>query len=178
MFGDPELNQKSYKKEPLSKHAEVIVGYPFQSADYSDKGIKIVGGYNLMQGFIDWDNSKFLPNSDGFEQYLLQDEDIVMAMDRPWVNGGFKIAEIDISHLPALLIQRTACIRVKDIEEKFLFSLLNSPWFLEHCNVTGSLVPHISNKDINSFEIILPPADEQRAFSDFVHQIDKSKVAE
>ena len=48
-----------------------------------------------------------------------QENDIVMAMDRPWVNGGFKIARVDAIHLPALLIQRTACIRGKDLEQEF-----------------------------------------------------------
>ena len=176
MFGDPETNPKGYNKETLNKHADVFVGYPFKSGGYTETGIRIVGGYNLMQGYIVWDECKNWPDSMGYEQYLLQNGDIVMAMDRPWVNGGFKIASIDEEHLPALLIQRTACIRVTDVEQKFLYELLNSNRFAKHCNITGSLVPHISNKDINSYEIILPPLTEQRAFSTFVKQVDKSKV--
>ena len=177
MFGDPEINTKGYQKEPLQKHADVLVGYPFKSEGYTEGGVRIVGGYNLMQGFIIWEDCKYWPDTDGFEQYLLKDGDIVMAMDRPWVNGGFKIASVDKEHLPALLIQRTACIRGKDVEQEFLYSLLNSHWFADHCNITGSLVPHISNKDINSYEIVLPPIEEQKAYAEFVRQVDKSKVA-
>jgi type I restriction enzyme S subunit len=175
MFGDPEINTKGYQKEPLQKHADVLVGYPFKSEGYTEGGVRIVGGYNLMQGFIIWEDCKYWPDTDGFEQYLLKDGDIVMAMDRPWVNGGFKIASVDKEHLPALLIQRTACIRGKDVEQEFLYSLLNSHWFADHCNITGSLVPHISNKDINSYEIVLPPIEEQKAYAEFVRQVDKSK---
>ena len=176
MFGDPQINPKGYKKETLNKHADVFVGYPFKSEGYAETGIRIVGGYNLMQGYIVWNECKHWPALRGYEQYLLQNGDIVMAMDRPWVNGGFKIASVDEGHLPALLIQRTACIRVNDVEQEFLYELLNSNRFAEHCNITGSLVPHISNKDINSYEIILPPIAEQKEFSEFVQQVDKSKA--
>ena len=175
MFGDPEINPKGWKKEPLKEHASVLVGYPFPSEGYTSEGIDIVGGYNLMQGYIQWDESKHWPDANGYEQYLLQTNDIVMAMDRPWVNGGFKVARVDAMHLPALLIQRTACIRGNDLEQEFLYSQLNTKRFAEHCNITGSLVPHISNKDINSFQVIIPPIGEQRRFTDFIAQVDKSK---
>ena len=175
MFGDPESNPKEWVKEPLKDHAEVLVGYPFPSEGYSEEGVDIVGGYNLMQGFIQWDESKHWPSEKGYEQYLLQADDIVMAMDRPWVNGGFKIAKVDDSHLPALLIQRTACIRGKGLRQEFLHTLLDSRGFAEHCNVTGSLVPHISNKDIYSFQVILPPIELQNEFVSFARQIDKSR---
>ena len=177
MFGDPELNPKGWEKGALKEHADVLVGYPFPSEGYSEEGINIVGGYNLMQGYVLWEDSKHWPEDTGYKQYLLQANDIVIAMDRPWVNGGFKIARIDKSHLPALLIQRTACIRSRDLEQEFLYMLLDSPRFAEHCNVTGSLVPHISNKDINSFQVILPPMNLQRQFTTFVNQVDKSKFA-
>lgn len=175
MFGDPEINPKGWDKAPLKDHAEVLVGYPFPSEGYSEEGVDIVGGYNLMQGYIQWNDSKHWPNETGYEQFLLQENDIVMAMDRPWVNGGFKIARVDANHLPALLIQRTACIRGKGILQEFLHMLLDSQRFAEHCNITGSLVPHISNKDINSFQVILPPIELQNEFASFVAQVDKSK---
>lgn len=175
MFGDPETNPKGWKKESLKEHAEVIVGYPFPSEGYTETGISIVGGYNLMQGFIQWEDSKHWPNEQGYKQYLLQSNDIVMAMDRPWVNGGFKIAKVEAKYLPALLIQRTACIRGRDLEQEFLYSLLNTQRFAEHCNITGSLVPHISNKDINSFKVIIPPEKVQKQFSAFASQADESK---
>ena len=177
MFGDPEINPKGWKKELLKDHADVMVGYPFSSEGYTSEGTDIVGGYNLMQGYIQWDESKRWPDTEGYEQYLLQANDIVMAMDRPWVNDGFKIARVDAAHLPALLIQRTACIRGKGLEQEFLHSLLDTKRFAAHCNITGSLVPHISNKDINSFSVIIPPIEEQRRFVAFVSQVDKSKAA-
>ena len=49
--------------------------------------------------------------------------------------------------------------------------------FDKQCNVTGSLVPHISAKDIRSFSIMLPPLELQDQFAAFVEQTDKSKLA-
>ena len=175
MFGDLNSNEKNWGKESLKHHAKVIVGYPFKSKDYTETGIRIVGGYNLMQGYVVWSECKYWERIDGYEKYLLEADDIVMAMDRPWVNGGFKISKIDGRELPALLIQRTACIRAIDIEQDYLYMLLNSDCFAEHCNIKGSLVPHISNKDIDSFEIFIPPHELQMEFAYFIKQVDKSK---
>ena len=98
-----------------------------------------------------------------------------MAMDRPWTGSGFKMAFIDGDKLPAILIQRTACIRAKDLANEFLYAMLNSSWFAEHCDVKGSLVPHISNKDINSFSVFVPPIELQREYATFYQQSAKSK---
>lgn len=177
MFGDPIINHHGWKKDFLRNHADVIVGYPFSSSEYVANGIPIVGGYNLMQGFVQWENSKYWQSAEGYEQYLLKDSDIVIAMDRPWVGSGFKIASIKKDNLPAILIQRTACIRSNDVSPPFLYMLLDSIWFANHCQVTGSVVPHISNKDILSYEIIVPPIALQNQFADFVAKADKSKLA-
>ena len=176
MFGDLSVNDKKWAKAPLCQHADIITGYPFPSSDYSAEGIKIVGGYNLMQGFVQWTEAKYWPVLSGYEQYLLMDGDIVIAMDRPWVGNGFKIASIDNEHLPAILIQRTACIRAKDVKREFLYPMLDSDCFAVHCNIKGSLVPHISNKDINSYEIFIPPMELQERFSEFACQVNKMRL--
>lgn len=126
---------------------------------------------------IQWQDCRHWPSVDGYEDYLLAEDDIVMALDRPWISEGFKIAQVDSTHLPALLIQRTARIRGIDVNQQYLFHCFVNGGFDKHCNVTGSLVPHISAKDIRSFEILLPPIKLQKQFAAFVKQVDKSKVA-
>jgi type I restriction enzyme S subunit len=115
-------------------------------------------------------------STDGLEDYMLKENDIVMALDRPWISEGFKIAKVDAEHLPALLIQRTARIRAIDINQDYLYCCFINGGFDKHSNVTGSLVPHISANDIKSFEVMLPPIELQNQFADFVAQVDKSKV--
>ena len=171
MFGDITANPKGWKKEKLQSHIDMITGFPFNSSGYSENGVKICGGLIIMPDQIKWDECKFWPDSLGYEQFLLQEDDIVVALDRPWISEGFKIGEIRAEDLPALLIQRTARIRGRDITQQFLLYLLKDKAFERHCTITGSLVPHISNKDINSYEVILPPHELQQQFEEFFHKI-------
>ena len=121
MFGDITANPKGWKKEKLQSHIDMITGFPFNSSGYSENGVKICGGLIIMPDQIKWDECKFWPDSLGYEQFLLQEDDIVVALDRPWISEGFKIGEIKAADLPALLIQRTARIRGRDITQQFCY---------------------------------------------------------
>ena len=175
MFGDPILNPNGYLKEKIEKHIDLLSGYPFKSEQYVEEGINICGGLIIMPQKIKWNECVHWSSAEGFEDYLLNENDIVMALDRPWISEGFKMAKVDAEHLPALLIQRTARIRAIDMNQEYLYYCFINGGFDKHSNVTGSLVPHISAKDIRSFEIMIPPAELQNQFADFVRQIDKSK---
>lgn len=178
LFGDPISNPKGWKKDKAESHIDLLSGYPFQSEQYVNDGINICGGLIIMPQKIQWQDCRHWPSVDGYEDYLLAEDDIVMALDRPWISEGFKIAQVDSTHLPALLIQRTARIRGIDVNQQYLFHCFVNGGFDKHSNVTGSLVPHISAKDIRSFEILLPPIKLQKQFAAFVKQVDKSKVVE
>ena len=177
MFGDPITNTKGWKIEKAEKHIDLLSGFPFDSSQYTQYGVKICGGLIIMPQRIDWNSCKYWSSTEDLEEYTLQEKDIVMALDRPWISEGFKIAMVDADELPALLIQRTARIRAVDINQYYLMHCFALGGFDIHCNVTGSLVPHISAKDIRSFPIMLPPIELQKKFAAFVEQIDKSKVA-
>ena len=175
MFGDPILNPNGYLKEKTEKHIDLLSGYPFKSEQYVEEGINICGGLIITPQKIKWNECVHWSSAEGFEDYLLNENDIVMALDRPWISEGFKVAKVDAEHLPALLIQRTARIRAIDMNQEYLYYCFINGGFDKHSNVTGSLVPHISAKDIRSFEIMIPPAELQNQFADFAHQVDKSK---
>ena len=175
LFGDPITNTKGWKIEKAEKHIDLLSGFPFDSSQYTQYGVKICGGLIIMPQRIDWDSCKYWSSTEGLEEYTLQEKDIVMALDRPWISEGFKIAMVDADELPALLIQRTARIRAVDINQYYLMHCFALGGFDIHCNVTGSLVPHISAKDIRSFPIMLPPIELQEQFAAFVEQTDKSK---
>ena len=177
LFGDPAMNTKGWEIEKAEKHIDLLSGFPFDSSHYTECGIKICGGLIIMPQRIDWDSCKYWSSIEGFEEYTLRENDIVMALDRPWISEGFKVAMVDADELPALLIQRTARIRAVDINQHYLMYCFILGGFDNHCNVTGSLVPHISAKDIRSFPIMLPSIELQEQFSTFVEQTNKSKVA-
>ena len=175
LFGDSVSNPYGYLKDKLEKHIDLLSGYPFKSEQYVEEGVNICGGLIIMPQKIKWNECVHWNSEEGFEDYLLNENDIVMALDRPWISEGLKMAKVDAEHLPALLIQRTARIRAIDINQDYLYYCFINGGFDKHSNITGSLVPHISAKDIRSFEIMIPPAELQKQFADFVHQVDKSK---
>ena len=176
MFGDPLSNPLNWRRDKADNHIDLLSGFPFDSSKYTEDGIKICGGLIIMPQRIDWNSCKHWRSVDGYENYTLQANDIVMALDRPWISEGFKIAMVNAEHLPALLIQRTARIRATDINQHYLMYYFLIGGFDKHCSITGSLVPHISAKDIRSYPIMLPPLPLQESFAAFVEQVDKSKV--
>ena len=177
LFGDPISNPKGWKTDKTENHIDLLSGFPFDSSQYTENGINICGGLIIMPQRIEWKDCKHWGSVQGYEEYTLKENDIVIALDRPWISEGFKIAMVDAEHLPALLIQRTARIRAIGINQLYLMYCFLLGDFDKHCNVTGSLVPHISAKDIRSFAIMLPPLDLQKQFATFVEQTDKSKLA-
>jgi type I restriction enzyme S subunit len=127
-----------------------------------------------MQGYFRWENAKRWRKFEykDYGKYQLHENDIVLAMDRPWVKAGLKIARISKLELPALLVQRTACIRTKDkCDNSFLYYLLNSKRFMQYLIdvQTGIGVPHISGQQILDFEFHKPSLQVQQKI---VHQLD------
>lgn len=96
-------------------------------------------------------------------------------MDRPWIEAGLKYARLTAHDLPALLVQRVARLRGSDsLDQRFLYYLIGSRAFTDHVLAvqTGTAVPHISGKQIQSFEFILPPLDEQQAIASVLGSLD------
>lgn len=164
----------------LGKVAQVSTGYPFKSEFYSDdnQDIRLLRGDNISQGSMNWDDAKTWPitKSEDFKEYQLEEEDIVLAMDRPWIGAGLKYSKILKSDLPALLVQRTARLRGSDkLDSGYLKYVIGSPWFSSYIKriTTGSLVPHISLKQIREFPLSLPPVDEQKKVAKALGVLDK-----
>ena len=176
MFGDPISNPMDWNIDCAENHIDLLSGFPFDSSEYTEYGVNICGGLIILPQRIVWDECKHWKSTEGYEQYTLCKNDIVMALDRPWISEGFKIAMVDEEHLPALLIQRTARIRAIDMNQLYLMHCFLLGGFEQHCNVTGSLVPHISAKDIRSFKLMLPPLELQTQFATFVEQTNKTKL--
>lgn len=160
----------------LRNEIKLVVGFAFKSKGYtqSKDDILLVRGDNIMQGYFRWKDAKRWKKSEytDYEKYQLKKNDIVLAMDRPWVKAGLKIARITEFELPALLVQRTACLRSKDkLEHSFLYHLLNSRRFMQYLidAQTGIGVPHISGQQILDFEFRKPPLQQQQAI---VRQLD------
>ncbi|MEA5446749.1 restriction endonuclease subunit S [Gammaproteobacteria bacterium AB-CW1] len=163
----------------LGRDSDLLTGYPFKSSQYTNdrNGIKLLRGDNIAQGQLRWTNVKRWPGNkvEGLERYFLEDGDIVLAMDRPWIDAGLKYAAVNQNDLPVLLVQRVARLRGgADLDVGFLRYLVGSNEFTHHVLgvQTGTAVPHISGAQIKEFEFLRPPLKEQRAIADILGTLD------
>ena len=154
----------------VGHQVDFLAGFAFKSSEYTDseEGVRLVRGDNIVQGELRWVGVKRWPINDApkYSQFFFNENDVVLAMDRPWVAAGLKVAFITKSDLPSLQVQRTARLRAKStIHWKYLFHMLRSPEYVSYLldGQTGLGVPHISGKQILSFEFPLPPLNEQQS---------------
>lgn len=159
----------AWKAERLSDFVDLLTGFAFESAKYSssDEDIRLLRGDNVVQGAIRWENAKHWPSTlcSGLERYLLQEGDVVVALDRTWTTAGLKIAKVASCDVPSLLVQRVARVRaLPGLDQDYLYQLLRSHIFELHAKgtQTETAVPHISPNDIRDLSLRLPPIREQR----------------
>jgi type I restriction enzyme, S subunit len=163
----------------LGREVDLLTGFPFKSERYTNAadGIRLVRGDNIVQGALRWDGVKTWPaeERDEYAVFELQAGDVVLAMDRPWIEAGLKYAAISRYDLPCLLVQRTARLRGgPDLDSGFLRYLIGSQEFTQHVHsiTTGTAVPHISGKGIREFSFARPPLVEQQAVARILGTLD------
>jgi type I restriction enzyme S subunit len=164
-----ESKGEGWEETCLKNEIDLLTGFAFKSKEYTEmqEDIMLLRGDNIMQGNLRWEEVKRWRKAEykNFEKYQLQENDIVLAMDRPWVKAGLKIARLTKNDLPALLVQRTACLRNKSkVDNSFLFYLLKSNGFMNYLIdvQTGIGVPHISGKQILDFTFSRPSMKVQQ----------------
>ena len=161
-----------FAETTLGDELDLVAGYAFPSKGYTDaaNGIRLLRGDNIMQGHLRWDDAKGWPAEDvaPYARFALQQGDVVLAMDRPWVKAGLKRAQIGADDLPCLQLQRTARLRPRrSMSVDFLYHLTGSKSFRRHLLrvQTGLGVPHISGRQIESFRFMLPPPNDQKTIA-------------
>lgn len=164
-----EKIKQGWEERTLENTCELMCGYAFDSKGYSihSKDTLLICGDNIVNCDFRWDTEKRWPKEKCSElkRFELRLNDIVLAMDRPWVKSGLKIAKVSERELPSLLVQRTACLRAhQKLSQDFLYFCLQNAPFSSYLtgNQTGGGVPHISGKQILAYIIPLPPLPVQK----------------
>jgi type I restriction enzyme, S subunit len=165
----------------LGDHVDLLTGNAFSSAGYTGSGIRLLRGDNVKPGAIRWDNARHWPAADAaaYQRYRLEAGDVVLAMDRPWIEGGLKYAALRPADVPSLLVQRVARLRaLPPLDQRFLAGLIGGPAFTAYVLgvQTGTAVPHVSGRQIQDFRFALPPLRDQRAIGELLGALD-DKIA-
>ena len=151
----------------LSQIAFFDVGFAFKSEEFTDAGVRLLRGENIKPGSIDWEKARCISTDHCAEyaQFLLEERDIVLGMDRPIISSGLKLARVRKPDLPCLLVQRVMRFRFvkKEMREFIFLCLLHSAFAdsIKHGGLTGSDLPHITGDTVPRFVIPLPPLPEQ-----------------
>ncbi|EDP59317.1 restriction endonuclease subunit S [Vibrio sp. AND4] len=168
------LNRDKVEVKKLNQLVDMQVGYAFKSKDFSDKGVALMRGANVGVSKPDWANGKkFLSNemAKDYSEYLLNDKDIIIAMDRPFTGAGFKVSRLSKSDLPCLLVQRVGRFHsYKGITQEYLWLLLNSKFVKGYLfsQQKGMDIPHLSRKEILECEVPVLSEDEQNELSNTI----------
>lgn len=150
-----EISEIAWKK--LGEICDIISGFPFDSTQFCNSGVKLLRGMNVKRGFLDFSdsNNKYWRSIDGVEKYLLRDGDIIVAMDGSLVGKSFGI--VSEKQLPLLLVQRVARVRAIQGNVRYIYHCISGR-FSNYVDIkkTEGAVPHISLKDILNFQIPFP----------------------
>ncbi|MBC3479037.1 restriction endonuclease subunit S [Pseudomonas sp. SWRI77] len=166
---------EKWNKGKLGDFVAIDIGHAFKSSEFSADGIRLLRGQNIEPGSLRWIETKFFPEEklSSFEYLLISEGDIILAMDRPIVSAGLKLARAKREDLPCLLVQRVCRFKQSQkILNDYLMLLLSDYAFSNYLipNQTGSDIPHISGKQILNYPVTLPPLHEQ---TEIVRRVEK-----
>lgn len=158
---------EEFERAPLSKLARLQVGYAYKSSWFvgEGEGVRLMRGENVGYGQADWSNTKCLDPelAPEYEEYQLEDGDIIIGMDRSFTASGFKVTDIAARDLPSLLVQRVGRFQLADGHRDYLRAILDSPYYQRvlRRNEQGTDIPHLSKTDILGPDVPIPPYEEQ-----------------
>ncbi len=167
----------------LGDIAEIRVGFPFRSSAFlkDGSGTRLLRGDNITPGSLRWDNAMTWPTSSTVDSdYALRSGDVVLAMDRPWIGAGLKVAIVRPHDVPSFLVQRVARLRARPgVSQGYVAALAASGDFTQYLLSvqTGTAVPHVSARQIAAFPVQrLPQIAEQMAIAEVLGALD-DKIA-
>mgnify|MGYP000949890259 FL=1 len=151
----------------------VLPGFAFPSDEFShdDGDVPLLRGINVGVGSLRWDDIVYWPHErlSEVQGFLLSEGDVVLGMDRPWIGGGLRIAQLDRSDGRPLLLQRVAKLSSDGyLSPRFIFWAYQSEQFRQQVesDLTGLSVPHLSGDQILSYQIPALSRSDQRWATD------------
>jgi type I restriction enzyme, S subunit len=167
-----------WRQSKLKDEADILLGFAFRSAEFvtGSGSYRLLRGDNIKRGSIEWgEKTRYWcePTAD-LLKYRLIDGDVVIGMDGSRVGENF--ARVSTDDLPALLVQRVACLRARsNLYQEFLRYLICNPRFTAYVRAvhTGTSIPHISGGQIGDYPIVVPPINEQVAIAHILGTLDE-----
>jgi len=162
----------------LGKHIKLMGGYAFKSKDSRDNGVKWLKIANVGINNIKWEQISYLPKKylEEYSKFILNENDIVLAMTRPILGTNLKIAKIKQFDLPALLNQRVGKFFFDlDTNSEFMYQLFQDIEFIKilMLKILGTDPPNVSSEQVESIKVVFPPLTEQKQIAQILSTTDE-----
>ncbi|MGG3938885.1 restriction endonuclease subunit S [Anoxybacillus kestanbolensis] len=155
-----------WKKVSMKDNLEILTGYAFSSKNFNEEeGIPLIRIRDL-----ETHNPVTLYKGDYDDKYIINKGDILVGMD-----GEFNI--VRWKGPKALLNQRVAKINSKNpdiISEDFIFYRLQGELRKIEALTPATTVKHLSKKDIEDLNLLLPPLGEQSKIASILSSVDEA----
>jgi type I restriction enzyme S subunit len=171
------LVPREWKVDKLENHLIIKgrIGWKgLEVSEYTETGPFIVGGLQIRNNGVAWEDCAHVTEERYKEspEIMLQEKDILMTKD-----GTIgKLAYIEKLPGKATVASHIHVIRKKSEEvlPKFLFYFFRSPTFqsIVESKTSGSVVPALIQRDINSTFFPIPPLVEQAVIAQILSNLD------
>ena len=180
IFGKPDENPKHWQEDELSHHLKVIGGYAFKSDGFTDEGIPVLRIGNINSGHFLPVNMVYWPDDLALARYKVFPGDLVMSLTGTVGKDDYgNVCILGADYDEYYLNQRNAKLSIEKSLNKCYFSeLLKFPRIKKRLTgiSRGIRQANISNKDILSLRVPMPPIELQEQFAAFVEQTEKTKI--
>ena len=180
MFGEADENPKHWKEDELSHHLKVIGGYAFKSDGFTDEGIPVLRIGNINSGHFLPVNMVYWPDDLALARYKVFPGDLVMSLTGTVDKDDYgNVCILGTDYDEYYLNQRNAKLSIEKSLNKCYFSeLLKFPRVKKRLTgiSRGIRQANISNKDILTLRVPIPPIELQEQFAAFTEQAEKTKA--
>ena len=183
MFGNPVTNEKGWNQKQLGEITTKLGSGATPKGGkeaYQEDGITLIRSMNVHNGLFEYKELAHISEEQAtkLDNVTIEENDVLLNIT------GASVARscvVPSKILPARVNQHVCIIRCNQrIVPEFLNKLLiddNYQRLLWSIARGGATREAITKQQVESLKIIVPPIELQNQFADFVHQVDKSKVA-
>lgn len=182
LFGDPKINPSNYPTCRLSEYIEFLTSGSRGWAQYcvADGEEWFITIKNVKDCHISTENMQPVNAPDNAEarRTKVQEGDLLISITADLGRTG--VVTKGIAEHGAYINQHLTCIRLNKeaLDPLYVAYFMESSAGKEQFELMNqsAVKAGLNFNSINSLQLIVPPLDEQTAFSGFIFQIDKSKA--
>lgn len=184
MFGDPEINSMNLPVKPMTEVCEIIDGdrgknYPTQE-EFSDEGYCLfLNAKNVTSNGFSFENCMFVTKEKDeiLRKGHLNRGDVVLTTRGTIENLAFY--DESVPHENVRINSGMVILRMNHeiVSEQFFIEQFKMQLgSIKEKIASGSAQPQLPISTMNKIVVLMPAVEQQQVFTDFVKQVDKSKL--